>query len=70
MTASVVGIGISERLVFTLFEMPCCGRNLCWVQPRFPRFCPSCGEACGAQLQSGDHTLKSGPGMFRFEEAR
>jgi len=33
-----------ERVVFKLFNMPCCGHLLCWVNPRYPTFCPQCGE--------------------------
>lgn len=32
-----------ERVKFRLIKMPCCGTELCWVNPRFPIFCPECG---------------------------
>lgn len=69
MTA-VVSIGITEKLVFTLFETPCCRHRLCWVQPKPPLYCPSCGASIAAQIRSGDCTLKQGIGWFRFEESR
>jgi hypothetical protein len=34
--------------------MPCCGHNVCWVNPRLPSFCPDCGKnvihALGASI--------------------
>jgi hypothetical protein len=33
-----------ERVHFRLIEMPCCGQLLCWVNPRFPSYCPECGK--------------------------
>jgi len=32
-----------QRVVFRLIQMPCCGHLLCWVNPRFPSYCPECG---------------------------
>ena len=34
----------NERIVFRLFNLSCCGHFLCWVNPRFPSFCPNCGK--------------------------
>lgn len=34
---------INEFVQFRLFNMPCCGQLLCWVNPKFPNFCPECG---------------------------
>lgn len=36
-------MAIIERVTFRLIRMPCCGQLLCWVNPRFPNFCPECG---------------------------
>lgn len=33
-----------ERVVFRLLKTPCCGALLCWVNPRFPNYCPECGH--------------------------
>lgn len=33
----------NEKILFRLFQMPCCGQLLCWVNPRLPNFCPECG---------------------------
>jgi hypothetical protein len=35
---------LTERVHFKLIIMPCCGHNLCWVNPRYPTFCPECGK--------------------------
>jgi hypothetical protein len=37
-------VGYIERVNFRLIQMGCCGHLLCWVNPRFPTFCPQCGE--------------------------
>ena len=33
----------AERVPFRLLNMECCGHQLCWVNPRFPSYCPECG---------------------------
>jgi hypothetical protein len=42
-----------ERVEFRLIAMPCCGFQLCWVNPRLPNHCPECGEstAVGTRLR-------------------
>lgn len=41
----------TEVVRFKLFKMPCCGQLLCWVNPRFPNYCPECGESTtGGQM--------------------
>jgi NADH pyrophosphatase NudC (nudix superfamily) len=32
----------TERVHFRLLKTPCCGTLLCWVNPRFPNYCPEC----------------------------
>jgi hypothetical protein len=59
-------VATTEKLQFTLFEMPCCKHLLCWVQPRMPAYCPSCGASVMIQLRSGDCTLRTGVGWFRL----
>jgi hypothetical protein len=34
----------TERVHFRLIQTPCCGTMLCWVNPRFPTYCPECGK--------------------------
>lgn len=34
----------TERVPFKLFCMPCCGALICWVNSRYPSFCPECGK--------------------------
>jgi hypothetical protein len=55
--AVVVGFGVNEMIPFRTFRMPCCGKDLCWVQPKYPTHCPSCGEHVYLRLRSGDYTL-------------
>lgn len=33
----------TERVHFRLLKTDCCGTLLCWVNPRFPNYCPECG---------------------------
>ena len=46
----------NERIKFRLFQMPCCGHQLCWVNPRLPNHCPECGKHVLIQLKSGEYT--------------
>lgn len=41
----------NERVHFRLTEMPCCGQLLCWVNPRFPNYCPECGQHVFPQVR-------------------
>ena len=34
----------NQRVQFRLIAMPCCAQLLCWVNPRFPNYCPECGK--------------------------
>jgi hypothetical protein len=45
-----------EIIQFRLFQMPCCGQLLCWVNPRIPNYCPECGAHVILKLKSGEHT--------------
>lgn len=47
----------NERVNFRLFQMPCCGHHLCWVNPRLPTFCPECGTSVYLKLRDGACTL-------------
>jgi hypothetical protein len=35
---------VFSKVVFHLIPMQCCGQLLCWVNPRFPNYCPECGK--------------------------
>ena len=52
----------TERVNFRLIHMECCGALLCWVNPRFPMYCPECGKFCyptvkGWVLQTDDEAF-------------
>ena len=34
----------TERAHFRLLNMECCHILICWVNPRFPNYCPECGK--------------------------
>ena len=36
----------AERVPFKLINMECCSHLLCWINPRFPTYCPECGKCC------------------------
>jgi hypothetical protein len=41
-----------ERVTFRLVRMPCCSQLLCWVNPRYPNYCPECGKYVFDQIKS------------------
>lgn len=41
-----------ERVEFRLFTMECCWHLLCWVNPRFPSYCPNCGKYVFPKVKS------------------
>lgn len=41
----------NQQVDFRLIQMPCCGHLLCWVNPRYPSYCPQCGEGCYPQVK-------------------
>jgi hypothetical protein len=43
----------TERVKFRLINMPCCGHLLCWVNPRFPLYCPECGKYIYTTVRTG-----------------
>lgn len=48
----------TEFIKFRLFRMPCCGIQICWVNPRTPNYCPECGTSVLAKLKfNPDNTL-------------
>lgn len=59
--------GSNYRVMFRLFQMPCCSQLLCWVNPRFPNYCPECGKHVFADLRSEAFTLEHAEGWLRTE---
>lgn len=51
----------NEMVNFRLYQMPCCGWFLCWVNPKHPRFCPNCGKNVLLEIMSGEHTRIADP---------
>jgi len=41
----------TEKVIFRLIRMPCCGYNLCWINPRWPAYCPECGSLVLGKLK-------------------
>lgn len=42
----------NERITFRLIQMErCCNVLLCWVNPRFPNYCPECGKHCYPEVK-------------------
>lgn len=58
----------NEKVKFRLFQMPCCGHLLCWLNPRLPTYCPECGKGVLLQLKSGEHTRTLADAWLRLEE--
>jgi hypothetical protein len=42
---------MNEWVRFRLFQLPCCGQLLCWLNPRLPNFCPECGKLIFYEMQ-------------------
>jgi hypothetical protein len=48
----------NEKVQFRLFQMPCCRHQLCWINPRYPTYCPECSAFVHTQLRAEiEHTL-------------
>lgn len=41
----------TEQIPFKLLHMECCGHLLCWVNPRYPSYCPECGDRVYPQVK-------------------
>lgn len=63
-----MGNSTNEKVPFKLFVMPCCGQQLCWVNPRYPNRCPECGEFVFLKLRTGAHTMMDSPAWLRIED--
>lgn len=37
-------MNFNERVEFRVMKTPCCGHLLCWLNARFPTYCPLCGK--------------------------
>jgi hypothetical protein len=59
----------NEKVPFKLFNMPCCGILICWVNSRLPTYCPECGKHILAQLKAGDGRLIDVPAWLRIESS-
>mgnify|MGYP001594985441 CR=1 FL=1 len=55
----------TEFVKFRLIRMPCCGTQICWVNPRLPNYCPECSAEILAQLRLSPECI-----LFTDEEAR
>ena len=42
----------TEYVPFRIIVMPCCGHQLCWVNPRLPTYCPECGKIVYPEVRS------------------
>jgi hypothetical protein len=42
-----------EYVCFRMISMPCCGHLLCWLNERFPLYCPECGTFVLSTVKGG-----------------
>jgi hypothetical protein len=56
----------TEKIPFRLFQMPCCGQLLCWVNPRLPSYCPECSKPVLLALRTGEHTKMQCDGILKL----
>lgn len=57
----------TERVQFRLIKTPCCGHLLCWVNPRFPSYCPECGTSIYPQVKECV-MIRDDAATLRYEE--
>ena len=66
---------MNEIVKFRLFSMPCCGQLLCWLNPRFPNYCPECGKHIYLEIKhlkpvsEGEQWISVGPSGVQKVEA-
>lgn len=44
-----------ELVELKVLRMPCCGHLLCWVNPRYPTYCPECGKLVYPEVKKPDY---------------
>lgn len=49
----------NERVKFRLFQMPCCGQLLCWLNSRLPNYCPECGKLIYMEMRHRETLAES-----------
>lgn len=47
----------TEFVVFRLLHMPCCGQQVCWINPRWPNYCPECGALIYPKIKQDSNLL-------------
>ena len=55
----MVAMTVNETVPFRVFKLPCCGHRLCWVQRKYPMYCPQCGKHVYIDICHGEHTETS-----------
>lgn len=55
----------NERIIFRFFTLSCCGHMLCWVNPRYPSYCPECGTHIYPNVK-GDATIIDNNAHLRY----
>ena len=43
---------VNEKIPFRLFHLECCGHLLCWINSRYPTYCPECGKSIYLEIKS------------------
>jgi hypothetical protein len=57
----------TDKVEFRLLHMECCGHMLCWVNPRFPMYCPQCGKFCYPEVK-GWVAMIDREAMLRYKD--
>ena len=57
----------TERVHFRLLQTACCHSLLCWVNPRFPMYCPECGKFIYPEIK-GCVTHSDTEGILKITE--
>jgi len=59
----------TQKVPFRLIVMPCCNFQACWVNPRFPNYCPECGKFVFPEIKGCVTLLDEGAWLkYKVEE--
>lgn len=56
-----------ERVWFRLMICPKCYFSMCWVNPRFPNYCPECGKFIYPEIKEYV-SISDDNAMLRYED--
>ncbi len=58
---------ITEKVHFRLIQMPCCSHLFCNVNPRWPSYCPACGQSVYPEVK-GNALISDENAILKYKE--